>query len=287
MTIPVALTIAGSDCSGGAGLQADLKTFASFEVHGLSAVTSVVSETPLTVSRIHPVPAEILEDQIRLLLESYPVAAIKTGMLHSRSLIEVTCRALAARAPDIPLVVDPVMVASTGDPLLADEALATICDDLLPLATLLTPNLPEAEFLLGRKITTPEDQERAAHDLAEKYQAACYLKGGHFEQAYGPRDYLVTGEGSFSFQSERLDLPQTHGTGCTLSAALAAGLARGETLAEAARAAHHFTHRALQDSLSWSAPHSGQRVSHLRQSFSAFSANPKSGPCVPENQAKG
>ncbi|MFT6596570.1 MAG: hydroxymethylpyrimidine/phosphomethylpyrimidine kinase, partial [Akkermansiaceae bacterium] len=165
MDIPVALTIAGSDCSAGAGLQADLKTFTSFGVHCLTAVSCVVSETPLTVNQIHPVPPVILQDQIRLLLASYPVAAIKTGMLYSKAHIVAVCELLADTG--IPLVVDPVMVASTGDPLLVDVALEAISERLLPLATVITPNLPEAGILLGRSVLAFDEQEKAASELSQ------------------------------------------------------------------------------------------------------------------------
>lgn len=263
MTPPVVLTIAGSDCSAGAGMQADLKTFSSFGLHGLTAVTCVVSETPLEVSQVHAIPPEVLHDQIRLLLNRYPIAAIKTGMLYSRDHIAVVCDLLAESS--IPLVVDPVMVASTGDPLLLDDALAEVSRCLLPLATVITPNLPEASFLLGRKVTSPTDQEKAALDLASDFGVACYLKGGHLKDRDQHRDLLADQGSLRSFTAEHLELPQTHGTGCTLSAALAAGLALGQPLEEAAAQAHHFTHQALRDSFSWPAPNSGYAIWHLNQ----------------------
>lgn len=263
MATPVALTIAGSDCSAGAGLQADLKTFSSLGVHGLTAVTCVVSETPLTVSQVHPVPPTVLGDQIELLLKSYPVAAIKTGMLFSKAHIEVVCGLLENST--IPLIVDPVMVASTGDPLLQDDALAAVSDQLLPLATVITPNLPEAGFLLRREITSHIEQEDCAHALARKFNAACYLKGGHFEASSGHRDLLVVDESCMTFESPHLDLPQTHGTGCTLSAALAGSIAKGKTLHEAARIAHRFTHHALKNSRIWSTPQTSETIAHLNQ----------------------
>ena len=274
MTTPLALTIAGSDCSAGAGLQADLKTFASHGLHGLTAVTCVVSETPLTVSQVHPVPPELLRDQIKLLLDSYPIGAIKTGMLYSKAHIEVVCELLAHSS--IPLVVDPVMVASTGDPLLVDDALAEVSARLLPLATVITPNLPEAGYLLDREVRSAGDQESAALELAHRYQAACYLKGGHLKDCHQHRDLLARDGSLTSFVGEHLELPQTHGTGCTLSAALAAGLALGHSLAEAAAKAHRFTHRALRDSSSWPVPHSSQRIWHLDQTSKKTFPTPSS-----------
>ncbi len=263
MTPPVALTIAGSDCSAGAGLQADLKTFSSFGVHGLTAVTCVVSETPETVSQVHPVPPVILQDQIRLLLASYPIAAIKTGMLYSKSHIVAVCELLADTG--IPLIVDPVMVASTGDPLLVEDALEAISERLLPLATVITPNLPEAGFLLGRPVLTLEEQEKAARELSEKYQAACYLKGGHAENSGQHRDLLAHKQSIDTFSSPHLDLPQTHGTGCTLSAALTANISAGLSILEASQSAHRFTHQALQHSLEWNIPGSSGKIFNLDQ----------------------
>ena len=263
MDIPVALTIAGSDCSAGAGLQADLKTFTSFGVHCLTAVSCVVSETPLTVNQIHPVPPVILQDQIRLLLASYPVAAIKTGMLYSKAHIVAVCELLADTG--IPLVVDPVMVASTGDPLLVDVALEAISERLLPLATVITPNLPEAGILLGRSVLAFDEQEKAASELSQKYRSACYLKGGHAENSGQHRDLLVSLDLITEFSAPHLDFPQTHGTGCTLSAALAAGLAQGLPITEASKNAHHFTHLALKNSFQWPSQSGRSKVFHLDQ----------------------
>ncbi|YCM44727.1 bifunctional hydroxymethylpyrimidine kinase/phosphomethylpyrimidine kinase [Verrucomicrobiaceae bacterium 227] len=263
MNQPIALTIAGSDCSAGAGMQADLKTFSALGVHGFTAVTCVVSETPLTVNCVHPVPPEVLHDQIRLLLESYPVNAIKTGMLYSKEHILTVCNLLEGSG--IPLIVDPVMVASTGDPLLVEDALEAIAQRLLPLATIITPNLPEAGLLLGRSVRTPEEQEVAAQELAAKYGTICYLKGGHSPGEGDHRDLLVGDGEASSFSAPHLDLAQTHGTGCTLAAALSAGIAKGLPIKEAAKHAHQFTHQALKNSLTWSIPGSTQTISHLDQ----------------------
>ena len=263
MTLPLAMTIAGSDCSAGAGLQADLKTFSALGVHGLTAVTCVVSETPLTVNVVHPVPPEILADQIHLLLSSYPINAIKTGMLYSRDHIHTVCDLL--EGSDIPLIVDPVMVASTGDPLLEKDALDAISRRLLPLATIITPNLPEAGFLLGSPVLSRREQEEAVRELAEKYGTICYLKGGHSTGNADHRD-LLTGDGdTASFSAPHLDLHQTHGTGCTLAAALTAGVAKGLPVKEAAKYAHAFTHLALKKSLSWTIPGSDRMIYHLDQ----------------------
>lgn len=262
MTFPTALTIAGSDSSAGAGLQADLKTFAALGVHGLNAVTCVVVETPKIVTDIHPVPPVILQKQVSLLLQQYPIGAIKTGMLYSKAHI-VAVHDLIENE-DIPLVIDPVMVSSTGDPLLEESALDAIIERLLPLASIITPNLPEAGVILGRPVLTLEEQENAALELAERFDCACYLKGGHFEDAPEHRDLLALSGKVTTFSAPHLDLPSTHGTGCTLAAALTAGLCQGLDLQAAAAQAHKFTHSALKDSLKWTTK-SGEEIWHLNQ----------------------
>lgn len=263
MTPPNAMTIAGSDCSAGAGLQADLKTLSALGVHALTAVTCVVAETPLEVSSIHPVPPEVLKDQIQLLLKSYPVNAIKTGMLYSADHIHTVCDLLEDSG--IPVIVDPVMVASTGDSLLTNGAKEAITDRLLPLSTVITPNLPEAIQLLGRDITTNDGQEEAAIELAQKFGTGCYLKGGHRLDGPIHRDFFSCEEGNFSFSAPHLDIEQSHGTGCTFAAALTAGIAEGLFLKEAAEKAHQFTHQALKNSLFWMIPGQSQKIYHLDQ----------------------
>lgn len=264
MQTPIALTIAGSDSSAGAGLQADLKTFSSFGVFGLTAVTCIVSETPLTVSQVHPVPPNILQDQVRLLIETYPIGAIKTGMLYSKLHIETVCEILTDT--NIPLVVDPVMVASTGHPLMKEDALDTIREKLLPLATIITPNLPEAGILLKKSVVTMADQEIAVEELSSTFGVATYLKGGHLKNTQTHRDLLKENGKLHVFEHEHLELPQTHGTGCTLSAALAAGISSGLTLENAGKKAHQFTQHALSESESWISPTSGKTIFHLNQS---------------------
>ena len=248
---PVALTIAGSDCSGGAGIQADLKTFQHFRVHGLTAVTCVVSETANVVRHVHPVPVEVVADQISLLLESFPVAAIKTGMLFSAAHVRAVAKLLSSR-PGIRLVVDPVMVASTGDPLLEDDAVAAYRTDLLPLARVITPNLPEAEVLLGRAITGP-DLADSAKELAQILGTAVLLKGGHLD---GPEcvDLLADGDEIHRFSAARISTTASHGTGCTLSAAIAAGLACGDSLLAAVGAAKDFLGDTLRHAHTFTPP---------------------------------
>lgn len=262
MIFPPALTIAGSDCSAGAGLQADLKTFSALKIHGLTAVTCIVTETPKVVTDVMPVPPMVVQEQIKILLSTYPIGAIKTGMLYSKQHITAISELLTDSK--IPLVVDPVMVASSGDPLLEESALDAISERLLPLADIITPNLPEASVILGRPILTLEDQEAAAREIAIRFDCSCYLKGGHFEDQRDHRDLFIDGGKAHNYSAPHLDLPYTHGTGCTLAAALTAGICQGLDFPSAAEQAHRFTHAALKDSLCWTAP-SGGDIWHLNQ----------------------
>lgn len=258
---PVALTIAGSDCSAGAGLQADLKTFQHFHIHGLTAVTCVVSETANIVQAIHPVPPEIVADQLALLLESFPVAAIKTGLLFSAPHILAILTVLR-RHPGIPLVIDPVMIASTGAPLLEPEAMEILRDQLLPLAALVTPNLPEAEALSGESLRSVDDLERVALLLRDRFGPAFLVKGGHLE---GPHctDILAAHHGLHRFSDLRIPLPGSHGTGCTLSAAITAQLALGHSLVDAVTAAKAYLTATLASSYTFAMP--GLQIHALNQ----------------------
>lgn len=246
---PVVLTIAGSDCSAGAGLQADLKTFQHFGVFGLTAVTCVVAETPKLVRSVHPVPPAILQDQLHVLLEAFPVAAIKTGMLFSKAHIVAVTEILQEHR-GIPLVIDPVMIASTGDPLLEDNAIAAYKERLFPLATVITPNLDEAEVLWGAPARDEATMERAADELSARHGCAVLLKGGHLG-APECADLLVENDLPTWFRSPRIETAASHGTGCTLSAAIAANLALGKDLHDAVAAAKAYLDRALALSLSW------------------------------------
>lgn len=246
---PVALTIAGSDCSGGAGLQADLKTFQHFGVYGLTAVTCVVAETPVLVRSVHAVPPAILQDQLRVLLEAFPVAAIKTGMLFSKAHI-VAVTEILSQYRDIPLVIDPVMIASTGDPLLEENAITAYKERLFPLATVITPNLDEAEVLWGGPVRDEAAMERAASDLSGRHGCAVLLKGGHLGQPECA-DLLWDGGLPEWLRAPRIDATASHGTGCTLSAAIAAALARGKDLHEAVEEAKAYLGQTLGHSLAW------------------------------------
>ncbi|MDB6070120.1 MAG: hmp-p kinase: hydroxymethylpyrimidine kinase/phosphomethylpyrimidine kinase [Verrucomicrobiales bacterium] len=263
-SVPVVLSIAGSDSCAGAGIQADLKTFTALGVHGLTAVTCVVSEIPGKVSRIHAVPSEIIADQIRILLGAYPVAVVKTGMLFNAEIIRLTADALRTLPPERRplLVVDPVMIASSGDPLITSDAIAAYEELLFPMATLITPNLDEAGALLGRSLTAEADLFPAAAELHEKFGAAILLKGGHLQGAKAV-DFLHGPEGVHTFSSPFIHNVETHGTGCTYSSAIAAGLAKNPDLPAACGMAKRYITLAIKESLAWG--EGADRVMALRQ----------------------
>ena len=246
---PVALSIAGSDCSAGAGLQADLKTFQHHGVFGLTAVTCVVAETPAVVRSVHAVPPAILQDQLRVLLEAFPVGAIKTGMLFSKAHI-VAVTEILSEYRGIPLVIDPVMIASTGDPLLEENAIAAYKERLFPLATVITPNLDEAEVLWGGPVRDEVSMERAASELSARHGCAVLLKGGHLGQETCA-DLLWENGLPEWFRAARIEGAASHGTGCTLSAAIAARLAKGEGLHDAVKEAKAYLGEALARSFAW------------------------------------
>ena len=250
---PVALTIAGSDNSAGAGAQADLKTFTALGAYGLTAVTCVVAEVPGKVSAIHPVPAPVVAEQIRLSLSAFPVAAIKTGMLYSTEIVETVCDLL--EGVRLPLVVDPVMVATSGESLLRREAVELYRRRLFPRATVVTPNLDEVSVLSGHPIRSLEDMRAAGAALVEQFRCAWLLKGGHLagDEAV---DLLFHADGKVrEFRSARIHGVSTHGTGCTTSAAIAAGLANGLGLEDAVAQAKRFITAAIRDHHRWGAIH--------------------------------
>ncbi len=266
----IALTIAGSDCSAGAGIQADLKTFQHFRVHGLTAVTCVVSETADIVRAVHPVPVEIVIDQISLLLESFPVAAIKTGMLFSAAHVTAIAEILE-NYPHISLVIDPVMIASAGASLLEPAAIASYKNLLLPLATVITPNLPEAEVLLGEMIPDENSLEPAARKLSRMFGTSILLKGGHLA---GPQciDVLVENGEAHRFIAPRISVCGSHGTGCTLSAAIAAAIALGQSLPTAVATAKEYLGETLRHSYQF--PSSNGEIIHaLNQGTSLSLSN--------------
>lgn len=240
---PSILTIAGSDCSGGAGLQADLKTFQHFKLHGLSAVTCVVSETANLVRKIEMISVDMIEDQIRLLIDSVPIPVVKLGMLGSTQTVQRVAEIFAARK-EVRLVIDPVMVASTGDRLLEKSATQAYREQLLPLAHIITPNLPEGEVILNKSINNIPQMETAAIEISEQFGCAVLMKGGHLEGSQCV-DLLCEEKQLYRFSSPRIDTPASHGTGCTLAAALAANLALGHSLQDATRLAKTYLEHTL------------------------------------------
>ncbi|HWN64741.1 MAG TPA: bifunctional hydroxymethylpyrimidine kinase/phosphomethylpyrimidine kinase [Candidatus Binatus sp.] len=268
-TVPVALTIAGSDSSAGAGIQADLKTFSALGVYGLTAITCVVAETPGKVSRIEPISAEIVREQIAVLARNFPIAAAKTGLLCSREIVEAVARAIVdvLRKVDssIPLVVDPVTVATSGDMLLAAEAMEIYERELFPIATLLTPNLDEAGKLIGEPIRDLEAMRKAGRQLQQKYAVSILLKGGHLVRD-DAIDLLFAGDKISEFSAPFVRGVATHGTGCTYSAAITAALASGLSLEAAVRRAKKFVTASIAQRLRWKSK-SGENIDALNHSI--------------------
>jgi hydroxymethylpyrimidine/phosphomethylpyrimidine kinase len=252
VTPPVALTIAGSDCSAGAGLQADLKTFSALGVYGLTAVTCVVAEVPGKVSMIEAVAPAMVAEQLRLLFDTFPVAAVKTGLLGSAEIVSVVARALdSLPAPTRPMiVVDPVMVATSGDPLVSSDAIVAYREKLFPLADLITPNLDELRLLTAREIVTHAELQAAAAGLAEAFNTAVLAKGGHL-RGHDACDFLVADALTVELRGNYIEGVRTHGTGCTASAAITAGLAKKLPLADAAREAKNFVGSAIEKICRW------------------------------------
>lgn len=253
MSIPVMMTIAGSDCSAGAGLQADLKAAHSMGAFALTAVTCVVSEAPGLVRGIQEVDPCLVADQVRMNLEHFPVGAVKTGMLYSPSIVRAVHGVLKGRG--LPVVVDPVMIATAGDRLMREEAVAVYEELLLPGAALLTPNLDEAAVLL-RADSNPERDElpEAAARLAVTYGCHVLLKGGHLKGDC--RDVLAAPDGRMlgEWTRPRVQDVSTHGTGCSLSAAIAARLAAGDDLQTAVECGLEFIAAAIRDHVRWERP---------------------------------
>lgn len=255
MKIPVALTIAGSDNSAGAGVQADLKTMSALGVYGLTAITCVVAEVPGKVSAIQAVKSEIVAEQIRLLFDAYPIAALKTGMLYSQEIIETVVHTIehcfSQKRDSAFLVVDPVMVATSGDPLLQADAVKYYTERLIPLAGLVTPNLDEVRTLLGRPVKSVSDMHHAATELVARYRTAFLIKGGHLREKTATDLLLVPGGEIQEFSAPYVPGISTHGTGCTYSAAITAGMAKGMSLYEAVAVAKEYVTRAINHFLRW------------------------------------
>jgi hydroxymethylpyrimidine/phosphomethylpyrimidine kinase len=262
---PRALTIAGSDSGGGAGIQADLKTFSAFGVYGASVITAVTAQNTVGVRAIHEIPPEIVAAQIDAVLEDIGADAIKTGMLSSAAIVEVVADRLRAHSV-ASLVVDPVMVAKSGDALLRQDAVRALCELILPLAMVVTPNAPEAAVLSGIEVTDAESAREAARRIHDLGPALVIVKGGHLDGDNS--DDLVYDGRSFEILSgRRVATPHTHGTGCTFSAAIAASLARGLEPLAAAREARAFLQGAIENAEPLGAGHGP--VNHLWRSSHA------------------
>lgn len=238
------LIVAGSDSGGGAGIQADLKTTLALGAFGMTAITALTAQNTRGVHGMFAVPGDFIRQQMRVVLDDLGADAIKTGMLGDSATIDAVCDELASRARGIPLVVDPVMVAKGGHALLAADAVATLRRRLLPMATVLTPNLPEAETLLGRAIPDAAAMRDAAPALLALGVPAVLLKGGHLA-GDEVLDLLATADGVEEFRSPRIDTPHTHGTGCTLASAVATSLAQGMALRDAVVRARGYVHAAI------------------------------------------
>jgi hydroxymethylpyrimidine/phosphomethylpyrimidine kinase len=247
MKLPVALTIAGSDSGGGAGIQADLKTFAALGVHGTSAITAITAQNTLGVNEIMELPPALIAAQIEAVMLDIGAQAAKTGMLSSAEIIEVVANAIV-HFNIRNLVVDPVMVAKGGARLLRDDAVDALRRRLLPLAAVVTPNLPEAEVLLGRPIRTLDERRQAARDLVALGARAAVVKGGHTDEQQAI-DHFFDGTELVELQSPRIATTNTHGSGCVFSAAIAADLAKGSDSLAAVLLAKEFITGAIERSL--------------------------------------
>jgi hydroxymethylpyrimidine/phosphomethylpyrimidine kinase len=266
MTTPAALTIAGSDSSGGAGVQADLKTFAALGVYGASAITALTAQNTRGVTAVHPTPTDFVRAQLEAVFADLDIGAVKIGMVANAAIIEAIATVLARVAPKA-VVLDPVMVATSGDRLLAADAVDALRTRLFPLATIITPNLPEAAALLNEKVAVGavaiEAQGRRLLALGSN---AALIKGGHGE---GPEsiDYLVTADSVETLIAPRVPTKNTHGTGCSLSSAIAAGLAKGENVATAVRNAKAFVSAAISAADRFSVGHGHGPIHHFHRFY--------------------
>ena len=259
------LTIAGSDCSGGAGIQADLKTFSAYKLFGMSVIVSVVAENTARVVSCFDVSTQSVDEQMLCVFEDIPPKAVKIGMLPSKELMSCVAENLKRYKPQN-IVIDPVMFAKNGYPLMATENAEFFAKTMLKFADILTPNIPEAEFLCGFKIKDEKDMQKAAIALCEKGAKAVLLKGGHRED--NANDVFFDGSKAYTLQSDRIDTKNTHGTGCTLSSAIASNLALGKDKFEAIKAGKDFVFNAILYSLSL-----GKGCGPTNHFFKDFKAN--------------
>lgn len=246
-SIPRVMTVAGSDSGGGAGIEADLKTMSALGCYGMAAITSVTAQNTLTVAGIHDIPPEMVSRQIEVVLSDLGADAVKTGMLSSSEIVYAVAGSLKAAKVEN-LVVDPVMVAKSGDALLREEAVRALCEALLPLALVATPNVPEAALLSGCAIGDEQDLQRAAERILALGPRYVLMKGGHLDGDVAV-DYLFGGDAPCRFEAKRIDTRNTHGTGCTFSSAIACFLAKGLRVEEAVREAKVYLTGAIAHAL--------------------------------------
>jgi len=266
VTTPVALTIAGSDPSGGAGIQADLKTFAAFGVYGASVITALTAQNTRGVFGVFDVPSDIVTSQIDVIFDDLGVGAVKIGMLGRLAVVEAVVAALKRRPP-MPVVLDPVMVATSGDPLLVADAVEALRTKLIPLASLITPNLPEAAALLNEPVTYDEAGiEKQGRQLLAMGCPAVLIKGGHGQGAESI-DYLIDARRTVRLPAPRVTTANTHGTGCSLSSAIAAGLAKGDELETAVRTGKAWISAAIAAADRFSVGHGHGPVHHFHRFY--------------------
>ncbi len=244
----IVMTIAGSDSGGGAGIQADLKTFQELGVFGTTAITAVTAQNTLGVAGISPIPADFVVQQIRTVFDDLPVKVVKTGMLFSSDIIKAVAKELANRR-ELQIVIDPVMIAKGGATLLQQQAIEALITDLLPIATVITPNIPEAEVLSGIKISSPVHIEQAAKSLLARGVSCVVMKGGHLTGATAVDSVFLADGTAFTVEATRIQTKQTHGTGCTFSAALTSFLAKGLNMQQAIVEAKKFVQLAISNPL--------------------------------------
>ena len=259
------LTIAGSDSGGGAGIQADLKTFSAIGCYGMSVITALTAQNTQGVKGIHAVPPAFVVEQIEAVLSDIGADAIKIGMLYSAELIEAVARTLKKNGAR-KIVLDPVMVAQSGDKLLQDDAIEAIKENLMPLADVVTPNLPEASVLCGMQLTQWSDIESAAETLAKYGSRSILIKGGHGDERKSTDLLFLAGEGRFvSLEADRIKTNNNHGTGCTLSSAIAAYMAKGKDIEEAVQKAKTFMNHAIAAGAAYKIGHGHGPVHHFFQ----------------------
>lgn len=259
---PTALTIAGSDSCGGAGIQADLKTFSALGVYGMSAITAVTAQNTQGVRGIQPITPTILRGQIDAVFEDFQIDSVKIGMLYCMDVVKIVAELLAHYQPRW-VILDPVMISTSGSKLLEDEAIEGIIRLLFPLIHLLTPNVPEAEYLTGITIRTPEDREDAANKLIQMGCRAVLIKGGHLEGEKKTDLFYASNGTSLRFTNETVRTHNLHGTGCTLSSAITALLAKGCSLPEAIQEAEKYVYLAISEGKDVVAGHGNGPINHF------------------------